>query len=314
MKNIVLKFTGLLTCLLLFTAVNCENEPLDENFFEGQNATCAVATQNTAEAALNFLGANVDNYVLLCVNYRVALQAQIQSCGDVNGTLQAGVDALGDCSTIDQSDTCETTTTAAIVAETSFNSATDENYTTLCNAYKTALESKIDACGDEDGSIQAVINGLGDCSGTTQPEAMIVGTWKLTSWSSENPYDLNNDGTQSENLLDEMDCYTNELLIFNEDGTATSESNSYAEISVELVVGTENDYDFTIECIDEIDITNGSWEESDNTVTFTSDGQEIIMTLFDDELSFVFPSGFISVSEDASVEITEDLTFIYTKQ
>ncbi|WP_452597715.1 DUF6252 family protein [Pontimicrobium sp. MEBiC01747] len=37
---------------------------------------------------------------------------------------------------------------------------TDANYETVCNAYKTALQTKITACGDTDGSIQTTIDGL----------------------------------------------------------------------------------------------------------------------------------------------------------
>ena len=33
----------------------------------------------------------------------------------------------------------------------------------------------------------------------------VDGTWKLTAWNVGESYDLNNDGTASSNLLDEMD-------------------------------------------------------------------------------------------------------------
>jgi len=37
------------------------------------------------------------------------------------------------------------------------------DYTDLCNAYKTALVSKIDICGDPDGSDQVLVDSLGTC-------------------------------------------------------------------------------------------------------------------------------------------------------
>lgn len=41
----------------------------------------------------------------------------------------------------------------------------DANYATLCNAYKTALMTQITSCGDADGSLQVIVDGL-DCTAT----------------------------------------------------------------------------------------------------------------------------------------------------
>jgi len=57
--------------------------------------------------------------------------------------------------------TCEAQA-ATDQAEAAYNeNNTDED---LCNAYKQALENQITECGDEDGSLQAIIDDLGDCS------------------------------------------------------------------------------------------------------------------------------------------------------
>lgn len=48
--------------------------------------------------------------------------------------------------------------------------ATETNYTNVCNDYKDALQDQISACGDTGGTIQAVIDSLGDCSNDTQPD------------------------------------------------------------------------------------------------------------------------------------------------
>jgi hypothetical protein len=54
-------------------------------------------------------------------------------------------------------------------AESAFNEDdTDEN---LCNAYKTALQNQITECGDTDGSLQDIIDDLGDCSFYTMGES-----------------------------------------------------------------------------------------------------------------------------------------------
>lgn len=40
----------------------------------------------------------------------------------------------------------------------------DDGYTAACNAYKTALQQQINACGDPGGSLAAFLASLGDCS------------------------------------------------------------------------------------------------------------------------------------------------------
>ncbi|MBR9757026.1 MAG: hypothetical protein GYB39_03005 [Algicola sp.] len=56
---------------------------------------------------------------------------------------------------------CDEATTEANAAAAAYNANSGD--TTLCNAYISALESKITACGDPNGTIQATIDGL-DCS------------------------------------------------------------------------------------------------------------------------------------------------------
>ncbi len=314
MKSLFRKILALSTCLVLFTAVTCENEPLDDNFFEGQLTSCEIAVQNTANAALNFSGANIDNYIQVCSAYRMALQAQLQACGDTNGTLQAEIDALGDCTNVSQ-DPCEIAAMAVSIAETVFNQASNDNYSSLCSAYRTALQAKIEACGDADGSVQEIIDGLGNCA-NNNPTSTVEGEWLLTGWFVEIPIDLNNDGQPSNDLLEEMDCYNNERLVFNADGTANAVATSYADISVELEVGTTNSYDYSVECIDENETTAKTWTQEGNIVTIVDvEFQEALdFTLEGSELSIVVESGFFATNLDSSITVTEDLTFIYTKQ
>ncbi|MEH6537470.1 MAG: hypothetical protein V7719_13815 [Psychroserpens sp.] len=155
------KIFTLLMCTAVLTFVSCEDEPLEGDFLTG-GTTCEEAILNTTQAALSFLGVNDDNYTQLCTAYRNALEAQIQACGDEDGTLQAAVTALGDCSNNVAND-CDTATEAVEVAQAAFADATADNYTILCNAYKTTLENQILQCGDDDGSIQSTIDDLGDC-------------------------------------------------------------------------------------------------------------------------------------------------------
>lgn len=64
-------------------------------------------------------------------------------------------------------------TRSQLISGCSLQAATDEaaaaynndtSNTDLCNAYKTALQNQIDVCGDDNGALQTIIDGLGDCS------------------------------------------------------------------------------------------------------------------------------------------------------
>lgn len=59
-----------------------------------------------------------------------------------------------------------TNTCNAQVATDEAEAAYNENNTDedLCNAYKEALENQIAECGDDNGSLQAILDDLGDCS------------------------------------------------------------------------------------------------------------------------------------------------------
>lgn len=163
-----MKNFALLCCFVLLTAFTCENEPLEGEFGGNTNVSCEIATQNLLTAAENFASAipTDSNYTPLCLAYKIALQDQIIACGD-DGTLQAVFDNLGDCGDGTQPNECDNATTAANQAESAFNNAEDSNYSDLCNAYKSALQEKITACGDADGNIQNIIDGLGDCTQST---------------------------------------------------------------------------------------------------------------------------------------------------
>ena len=66
--------------------------------------------------------------------------------------------------------TCTDATNDVADATVAFGTVTpaDDNYTSVCNDYLTALQNFINACGDPTGDVQAVIDGL-DCTGTGGP-------------------------------------------------------------------------------------------------------------------------------------------------
>lgn len=311
------KLSLLFSVFILLTAFTCENEPLDGDFYTGSNQSCEQAMMNTALATQNYISAIQENYeenfAAACLELKIALEAQLQLCGDDSeGNLQATINSML-CST--DPDECEVATSGVVIAEQIYNNATEEEFENTCILYREALQNKITECGDADGSIQGIIDGLGDCSDDTNEPTDIVGTWLMTAWMGEEPIDLNNDGVESLNFLDEMDCYNNETLVFNANNTVVATSNAYADFEFSIVAGTTNTYEYTITCINEVDITNGTWTQNGNTVSISEGTESSIWTLNGNQLSILVPSGFIAYSsEDSEVTTIQDITFIYTKQ
>ncbi|MDE0599989.1 MAG: hypothetical protein OSB51_12560 [Dokdonia donghaensis] len=117
-----------------------------------------LATEAALEALNN---ATEENEEQLCLAYSAALSAQIEACGDANGSLQATIDSLncgGDCAAAE---------IATAEAQEIFNAVDPQDsdaYTAACADYSFALQEQITACGDPDGSLDAIVQELGDCN------------------------------------------------------------------------------------------------------------------------------------------------------
>lgn len=55
-------------------------------------------------------------------------------------------------------------------------------------------------------------------------EVSIVGTWTATSFVTSRSFDLNGDGQESNDLIEELDCYMS-VLTFRADGTFSSSTS-----------------------------------------------------------------------------------------
>ncbi|OAB80508.1 lipocalin family protein [Cochleicola gelatinilyticus] len=146
--------------------------------------------------------------------------------------------------------------------------------------------------------------------------ASLVGTWKMTSFGGESTIDIDMDGSASSNLLIETNCYQNETLTFADNGTGVSTSTSYAEITLDISSDAPEGGEYTIECIEEIEISPLTFTQSGNTVDIDSDGESIEAELSGNTMTIVIPSGyFVDVVEgDGSAVLIEDLTIVYQKQ
>ena len=69
----------------------------DDNNNNDTELTCEEATAQTAVAANAYADATPANHNEKCVDYKTALEAQIDACGDSSGALQLMIDGLGDC-------------------------------------------------------------------------------------------------------------------------------------------------------------------------------------------------------------------------
>ncbi|WP_296380656.1 DUF6252 family protein [Winogradskyella sp.] len=114
-----------------------------------------VAYEATFASSLEFIISA--DYEAACNAYIVALNTERNYCGDVDGSIQAKIDALGNCQL-----PCNHATSNRVEAEAQYTAATIGNYFEKCAQYLFYLEEQIMFCGDEDGSIQLEIDSL-DC-------------------------------------------------------------------------------------------------------------------------------------------------------
>jgi hypothetical protein len=147
----------------------------------------------------------------------------------------------------------------------------------------------------------------------------LEGTWRMTSFSSENPYDLNGDGTANTDIIIETGCYQNETLDFNANGTGVATNRSYLDIETIITVGTTNEVEYILDCVDEFFAQDFTWTQNGSSLSLTIDGITIVATLSGNTITLILPSGFTvevidSAGNNALVETTENVTVVYTKQ
>ncbi|SDI22475.1 hypothetical protein [Winogradskyella thalassocola] len=302
------KIPVLYSLIVLTLLVSCDNET-----FEGKsmvdNNSCQLAMQSSATALENLNSATTTSFSLLCQVYKDALQYQIDVCGDTNSILQLTINSLGDCAVSDG--LCEEATASSQLAQNSYNSANSSNFEELCNAYKNALNNQIEVCGDN-GSLQIIIDSLGDCELST---VETTGSWKLVNWNTDLFRDINNDGIETGFYLDEIDCYNNETITFNPDGTGTFFFRSKANITYTPVEGSDTDVDFSVECIEISEDNSFNWIQIGNSVNITMLDGEIINYFRNGNSLFVaFNDGFFAASTvEGGPNISERVTYVYVK-
>ena len=305
------KIFGRCSYIILLLTLNCDNEPYEGDIIAEDNS-CALAIQATAEAGDNYLMATDENSMLLCIVLRDALEDQIEICGDETGELQELIDFLGTCTTIFD-DPCAMAQNLTEMALQEYINAPTIDYESMCLAYVEALENEISVCGD-DGSLQALITELGDC----QPFVFdVTGNWKLIAMNSNVGRDLDNDGEVTNNYFEEFNCYTNESIDFNADGTGTLYYRSYAVIEIASLDGTPDNIQYSIECIEQSIDTQFTWVQIGlNSIVVTLNTEGTVLNFFRnaDHIFLRRRGDFVATSLDSNVDsIVQDLIYEYTR-
>jgi hypothetical protein len=141
---------------------------------------------------------------------------------------------------------------------------------------------------------------------TAVQTSTITGTYKLTAFNTVPPSDLNGDGTTSTNQMNEVTCFNNMFLTLNA-------NNTYAANSKGVDVDGAGGY----ECFTDPDDI-GTWALVGNQLTLTSSDTTIdpfVFIVSGNTLSNTTSNGSILTDSNGIViEITADITIIYTKQ
>lgn len=299
----VKKIFMLFAFAILFMAANCDNEPYEgEIIFE--DTACIEAIETTSMALGNFLNASEEDYFEFCSDYKEALLNQIEICGDEDGSLQLLADNLDDCY---DDDLCAEAIEASEIAEANYHNYTEDTYQQLCIEYKVALEYQLEVCG-ESAILQLLISDLGDCQ---QEFVETLGDWILVGWVTDSLRDIDNDGIVTNNYLDEMDCYNNETMTFNSNGTGTMFLRSYADITFTPNEGGE---DFFIDCNTIIEDIAFTWYQEGNSV-FITDNDGVTTQYFrnGNSLFVAIDDAFYAQSTVDDSVIVERITFVYNK-
>lgn len=148
----------------------------------------------------------------------------------------------------------------------------------------------------------------------------IIGTWVISQFNVENDtFDLNNDGTESNNLVSESGCYQGETMIFNANGTGSITYTTDLELTL---TNSNNVETFSFECLLDNSSYNFTWIQLENgTIVADNNGDPTTITMLSNNTIsrstfFEYPIVFVDANGDViSTSYSEsDATNVYVKQ
>ncbi|WP_339757783.1 hypothetical protein [uncultured Winogradskyella sp.] len=146
------------------------------------------------------------------------------------------------------------------------------------------------------------------------PSETIVEIWVLISSTSENNYDINNDGTATNNIELETNCSNNTTLEFNSDGAGTQEIEEFINIEYNETADT-----FTTTCLTPANlnvdaVSQLTWVQNNNARSYTSNGVTYEGTVSGSQLTVIIPNGFLIGDGMGQIYLQEDLTLVFQQQ
>jgi hypothetical protein len=143
----------------------------------------------------------------------------------------------------------------------------------------------------------------------------IEGTYKLTSFRTNQVFDFNNDGTATEDFLIESGgCYANSTVVLSANNSSVVNlGNSGIDYIVPL---DTNQFTYVVNCVDPIPAP-GEYSQSGNNVIITMNNDPYVFAKSSNTLSVVIPYIIYTPVEQQNGEVlytTSDATLVFTKQ
>jgi len=152
------------------------------------------------------------------------------------------------------------------------------------------------------------------CSSDDNDDADVTleGTWKLTTFTTSDAIDYNQDGNATTDFMAETNnCYADNTLVFKAANTVDA-SGSFLDVEVQTQTGTTN---LIIEtnCTNDNQVDTYSWSQSGNNITVANVGTGILSS---NTLAFTTPQGTLLTTIENNTEVftLTDIVQVYTKQ
>lgn len=120
-----------------------------------------------------------------------------------------------------------------------------------------------------------VIISCSDDDGGTEPNPnfdLVVGAWNLSELTISPEQDIDEDGTFTTNILEELPCISGQIIL--------REDNTWAFNGVDVIITTITGGLFKFFCSEEIRSSDGNWDLQGNTVRLADSRGNITQFIF----------------------------------